>query len=80
MPQQPLSLRRSIEGTRHITHPASIEIISGIVRLLRGMGHWICRPRESRPLDNLTDHMLRDIGIESAEAKRESTVGFWRRR
>jgi len=31
-------------------------------------------------LDNLSDHMLRDIGIEPDGRERESNVGFWRRR
>ena len=79
MPEHPLSLRRGLDGARRPTHRASIEIISNLVRLLRAAGRWICRPRESQALDNLSDHMRRDIGMESAEGARESTVGFWRR-
>jgi uncharacterized protein YjiS (DUF1127 family) len=79
MPEQPLFLRRTLGGTRRPTYLAWIEIISGLARLLRGAGRRVCRPRQSQALDNLSDHMRRDIGIESAAAGRESAVGFWRR-
>jgi uncharacterized protein YjiS (DUF1127 family) len=80
MPEHPLSLRRTLDGTGHPAQRALSEIIAWLVRSLRAAAGSICRPRQSRALDNLSDHMLRDIGIESADAARESTVGFWRRR
>ncbi|HEX6120583.1 MAG TPA: DUF1127 domain-containing protein [Dongiaceae bacterium] len=49
----------------------------GILRKLLG---WTYRPNDRRLLDNLSDHMLRDIGIEPDGREDESTVHFWRRR
>ena len=80
MPEHPLSLRQTLDGTGHPAHRPLSEIVAVLVRLLRVTAGSICRPRQSQALDNLSDHMLRDIGIESPDAARESTVGFWRRR
>lgn len=39
---------------------------------------WIERYRQRRALLELSDHMLKDIGINRAEAVREGRKPFWR--
>ena len=39
---------------------------------------WYDRARERRALMELSDHMLRDIGISRADARREAARPFWR--
>ena len=39
---------------------------------------WIERHRQRRALRELTDHMLKDIGIGRGEAEREGRKPFWR--
>ena len=53
---------------------------SAMLGLLRELLAWTHHPDDGRLLDNLSDHMLRDIGIEPDGRERESNVGFWRRR
>lgn len=53
---------------------------SATLGLLRKLLGWTCRPRDDRLPDNLSDHMLRDMGIEPNGREDESNVGFWRRR
>ena len=38
---------------------------------------WTYRPSDRRLLDNFSDHMLRDIGIEPDGREDESNVRFW---
>ena len=47
--------------------------------LLRKMLRWTYGPSARPVLDNLSDHMLRDIGIEPDGRENESN-SFWRRR
>ena len=49
----------------------------GLLRKLRG---WAHRANDHALLANLSDHMLRDIGIEPDGREDESNVRFWRRR
>jgi uncharacterized protein YjiS (DUF1127 family) len=53
---------------------------SAMLGLLRKLLGWIYRRRDRLLLDNLSDHMLRDIGIEPDGREDECNVGFWRRR
>ena len=48
--------------------------------LLRKLLGWTYRPSDRPLLDKLSDHMLRDIGIEPDGREDESNVSFWRRR
>ena len=53
---------------------------SATLGLLRKLHGWTYLPND-RPLpDNLSDHMLRDLGIEPDGRGDESNVGFWRGR
>ena len=49
----------------------------GLLRKLLGSTY---RPSDRPLLDNLSDHMLRDIGIEPDGREDESNVRSWRRR
>ena len=40
---------------------------------------WIDRDRERRALRELSDHMLKDIGISRCDVHREATKYFWRK-
>jgi uncharacterized protein YjiS (DUF1127 family) len=48
--------------------------------LLRKLLGWTYRPSDRRLLGNLSDHLLRDIGIEPDGREVESSVRFSRRR
>jgi uncharacterized protein YjiS (DUF1127 family) len=53
---------------------------SAMPGLLRKLLGWTYRPSDRRLLDNLSDHVLRDIGIEPDGRENESNVRSWRRR
>ena len=53
---------------------------SAALGVLRKLLCWTYRPSDRHLLDNLNDHMLRDIGIEPDGREDESNVRFWRRR
>jgi len=53
---------------------------SATLGLLRKLLGWTYRPSDRPLLDNLSDHMLRDMGIEPDGREDESNVRFWRRR
>jgi uncharacterized protein YjiS (DUF1127 family) len=48
--------------------------------LLRKLLGWTFAPSDRHLLDNLSDHVLRDIGIEPDGREDESNVRFRRRR
>jgi uncharacterized protein YjiS (DUF1127 family) len=48
------------------------------VGLLRRLLGWTYRPSDRPLLDNLSDHMLRDIGIEPEPDGREDRFWRWR--
>jgi uncharacterized protein YjiS (DUF1127 family) len=50
---------------------------SAMPGLLRKLLGWTYRPSDRRLLDNFSDHMLRDIGIEPDGREDESNVRFW---
>ena len=52
---------------------------SAMPGLLRKLLGWTYRPSDRRLLDYLSDHVLRDIGIEPDGREGESNVRFWRR-
>ena len=53
---------------------------SGTLALLRRLLGWAYRRSDRTLPDNLSDHMLRDIGIEPDGREGESNIRFWRRR
>jgi uncharacterized protein YjiS (DUF1127 family) len=63
--------------------PAAIDRVGG-VRTLRWphgpaalVARWLDRARSRRALADLNDHLLRDVGLTAAEARRESAKPFW---
>jgi uncharacterized protein YjiS (DUF1127 family) len=50
----------------------------GLIRIVEACLTWHDRARERRALMELSDHMLRDIGISRAEARGEAAKPFWR--
>jgi uncharacterized protein YjiS (DUF1127 family) len=49
-----------------------------VIRMVEAFLAWHDRARERRALMELSDHMLRDIGISRAEAHGEAAKPFWR--
>jgi uncharacterized protein YjiS (DUF1127 family) len=49
-----------------------------VIRMVEVFLAWHDRARERRALMELSDHMLRDIGISRAEAHGEAAKPFWR--
>jgi uncharacterized protein YjiS (DUF1127 family) len=41
-------------------------------------GLWLRRARTRRQLDSLSDHELRDLGLDRANAALEAAKPFWR--
>jgi uncharacterized protein YjiS (DUF1127 family) len=39
---------------------------------------WLERGRQRRALRQLSDHMLKDLGLSRSDAERESSKPFWR--
>jgi uncharacterized protein YjiS (DUF1127 family) len=50
----------------------------GAGRVAEGALIWLERARQRRQLAQLSDHMLRDIGLTRADAWAESEKPFWR--
>jgi len=50
----------------------------GVGRVAEGGLIWFERARQRRQLRELSDHMLRDIGLTRADAWAESEKPFWR--
>lgn len=49
-----------------------------VIRMVEAFLAWHDRARERRALLELSDHMLRDIGISRAAAQGEAAKAFWR--
>jgi uncharacterized protein YjiS (DUF1127 family) len=50
----------------------------GVARAAEGGLIWLERARQRRQMAELSDHMLRDIGLTRADAWAESDKPFWR--
>ena len=49
-----------------------------VIRMLRAVYQWrVARWRSRRSLENLDDHLLRDIGLTHEAAAREARRSFW---
>ncbi|WP_343715880.1 DUF1127 domain-containing protein [Inquilinus sp.] len=46
--------------------------------LVQTLDLWLERARTRRQLDALTDHELRDLGLDRGDALREAAKPFWR--
>jgi uncharacterized protein YjiS (DUF1127 family) len=56
-----------------------IELAKSCRRLTADFGRAVERWRERRALEDLDDHLLKDIGISRAEAPTEAGRSFWDR-
>ena len=50
----------------------------GVLRAAAAGPVWLDRSRQRRQLAQLSDHMLRDIGLTRADAWAEAEKPFWR--
>jgi len=55
-----------------LLHPAAF------AGLRQVFGLWLRRARTRRQLDALSDHELRDLGLDHGDAMREAAKPFWR--
>ncbi len=49
-----------------------------VVRLAGLVAIWERRARERRALGEMSEHMLKDLGISRVDARREAEKAFWR--
>ena len=52
--------------------------MQALVRLADVVATWERRARERRALAEMSNHMLKDLGISRIDARRESSKPFWR--
>jgi uncharacterized protein YjiS (DUF1127 family) len=46
--------------------------------VIEGVLGWLERARQRRHLSELSDHMLKDIGLSRADVEAEAVKPFWR--
>jgi uncharacterized protein YjiS (DUF1127 family) len=63
-------------ATRHL--PALPTPIQALVRLADVVATWERRARERKSLQEMSGHMLKDLGISRLDANREAEKPFWR--
>jgi uncharacterized protein YjiS (DUF1127 family) len=51
---------------------------SSAAAVVEGALAWIERARQRRHLSELSDHMLKDIGLSRADVEAEAAKPFWR--
>lgn len=66
-----------LRASGHVAGPRSI--LAWFDRALEQVLLWQERANERRTLRNLSDHMLKDIGISRVDAHREANKRFWQR-
>jgi uncharacterized protein YjiS (DUF1127 family) len=52
--------------------------MQAVIRLAGLVAIWERRARERRALGEMSEHMLKDLGISRVDARRESEKPFWR--
>lgn len=50
---------------------------NAVSNLLQHIPAWIARHRQRKALAELSDHLLDDIGVSHAAARREAAKPFW---
>ena len=68
-------------GTSHatlagMTLPAAP--LTSLAVVVEGVLAWFERTRQRRQLSELSDHMLKDIGLSRADVEAEAAKPFWR--
>jgi uncharacterized protein YjiS (DUF1127 family) len=56
---------------------AGMALADGCARINNGLQTWLDRARQRRALQELNDHVLKDIGISRCDVFRESSKFFW---
>ena len=67
-------------ATHHGTHLLTVLPLSTLGKLHvlgSAIGMWLERSRQRMALAELDDRLLRDIGVTSAQARREAAKPFW---
>ena len=62
---------------RRVSH-AALPRPAAFRGLRQTFGLWLQRARTRRQLDALSDHELRDLGLDHGDAMREAAKPFWR--
>jgi len=70
-PSYPVGLFRAFEA-------AVAPVDSALARVVDGLLTWRQRASDRRALAELDEHLLRDIGVTSADVYREVSKPFWR--
>jgi uncharacterized protein YjiS (DUF1127 family) len=58
--------------------PSLVSPVQVVSHLLDLLATWERRARERRKLAEMSDHMLKDLGISRSDALRESRKSIWR--
>ncbi len=72
--------QRSFAATGRLLRPIariSAAIANRYMRFSDAASMWQARLRQRRALQELSDHVLKDIGISRCDVFRESTKHFW---
>ncbi|WP_026871486.1 DUF1127 domain-containing protein [Inquilinus limosus] len=65
-------------STRVVGRVPALPRPAAFAGLRQVLGLWLRRARTRRHLDALTDHELRDLGLDRGAAAREAAKPFWR--
>jgi uncharacterized protein YjiS (DUF1127 family) len=52
--------------------------LTSLAVVVEGVLGWFERTRQRRQLSELSDHMLKDIGLSRADVEAEAAKPFWR--
>ena len=66
-------LKASTQSLPSLPSPAGV-----LVRIADALVAWERRARERRTLGEMSEHMLKDLGISRVDARREAEKPFWR--
>ena len=66
---------RRFRSTARPSLSSPLQMLHGLSDLI---GAWERRARERRMMAEMSDHMLKDLGISRGDAVRESQKPFWR--
>ncbi len=71
-----LPLAAAVDRAGHRSLPAAVG--RAAKQLAHTLHVWRCRIEEREQLRKMNEHMLKDIGIDRADAYREASKPFWR--
>lgn len=74
---QSLSEQARHTRRRHVRAATLGALLTAMARLQRTIQTWRARAVSRRQLGELSDHLLRDIGLTRHEARVESSKPFW---